>query len=223
MIKYFLYTRSKRMSRQKIYEFISTHLFDIQAHSLVLNVGSGGDVEKTVRTVQRQNNFSVMSLDVSAERYPDVVADICTYEPDQKLDCIVLAEVLEHIPEPHQAINNINEMLNEGGKLILTTPFLYPLHDRPHDYFRYTKFGLAYLLRDFEDVQIIERSGWAETIAVIQARLLREKTNARFARLLLGAVAIITYPLATFLSRLTATDYAPSGYLVVCRKGRGVA
>lgn len=39
-----------------------------------------------------------------------------------KYDFILLSHVLEHIPEPHTFIENINRLLNEEGKIIICVP-----------------------------------------------------------------------------------------------------
>ncbi|MEO6065485.1 MAG: class I SAM-dependent methyltransferase [Lysobacterales bacterium] len=62
---------------------------------------------------------------------------------DDAADTVVLLEVLEHLREPRVALMEIVRVLKPLGVLILTMPFLYPMHDEPHDYQRYTAHGLA--------------------------------------------------------------------------------
>src|SRR5687767_15064349 len=77
---------------------------------------------------------------------------------DGSFDVVLCTEVLEHLPEPQRAIDEMYRVLQPGGQLLLTTRFLFPIHDAPHDYFRYTKYGLRYLLRRFDQVQIEEET-----------------------------------------------------------------
>src|SRR5688500_11085311 len=72
---------------------------------------------------------------------------------DGSFEVVLCTEVLEHIPEPQQAIDEMFRVLAPGGKLVLTTRFLFPIHDAPHDYFRFTKYGLRYLLRRFDALE----------------------------------------------------------------------
>ncbi len=61
---------------------------------------------------------------------------------DASIDTVLLLEVLEHLRHPADALSEACRVLRPGGKLLLTMPFLYPEHDAPHDYQRYTSHGL---------------------------------------------------------------------------------
>ncbi|MEM5799197.1 MAG: class I SAM-dependent methyltransferase [Candidatus Aenigmatarchaeota archaeon] len=56
--------------------------------------------------------------------------DICEELPndlENKFDYVVLGEVIEHLPNPFNALKNINKVLKKGGFIIGTTPNLYSL------------------------------------------------------------------------------------------------
>lgn len=61
---------------------------------------------------------------------------------DASFDTVAMLEVLEHLEHPQQALSEASRVLRPGGRLLLTMPFLYPMHDEPHDYQRYTTHGL---------------------------------------------------------------------------------
>ena len=76
--------------------------------------------------------------------YLDMTADL-TGElpfPSSSFDTIIMTDVLEHLPEPLFAMNQVSKVLRPGGKLILGVPFFYWLHEKPHDFYRYTEFAL---------------------------------------------------------------------------------
>lgn len=70
----------------------------------------------------------------------------CLALSDRSLDGILCTQVLEHVRDPFQAVSEIGRILKPGGKLLLSVPFFYPLHEEPHDYFRYSPHGIKELL-----------------------------------------------------------------------------
>ncbi len=61
-------------------------------------------------------------------------------------EVVLCSEVMEHTPEPNRLLSEVNRVLVPGGLLILTTPLLVPEHEAPYDFYRYTRYGLRYLL-----------------------------------------------------------------------------
>lgn len=76
--------------------------------------------------------------------YLDFECDLSKNLPFQngEFNTIVLSDVLEHIPQPENLWNEMVRILASKGKLIMNVPFYYWLHERPHDYYRYTQYGL---------------------------------------------------------------------------------
>lgn len=66
--------------------------------------------------------------------------------PRESFDCAICLEVLEHVSNPFVAVGEIEKVLRPGGKLILSVPHLSRLHEAPHDYFRYTRYGIHSIL-----------------------------------------------------------------------------
>jgi SAM-dependent methyltransferase len=60
---------------------------------------------------------------------------------DGSFDVVVCLEVLEHVREPDQALRELARVLRPGGRAFVSMPFLYPVHDAPHDYQRWTESG----------------------------------------------------------------------------------
>jgi SAM-dependent methyltransferase len=54
--------------------------------------------------------------------------------------------VLEHVPEPSKGVSEIYRILKPVGTLLLSAPHLSRLHEEPHDFYRYTKYGPTHLL-----------------------------------------------------------------------------
>jgi SAM-dependent methyltransferase len=66
---------------------------------------------------------------------------------DGAFDAVVNISVLEHLREPGQAMAEFARVLKPGGQLVLSTVQCWEMHQRPHDYFRFTRYGLEYLFQ----------------------------------------------------------------------------
>ncbi|MEX2354220.1 MAG: class I SAM-dependent methyltransferase [Gammaproteobacteria bacterium] len=79
---------------------------------------------------------------------PDIFGDAGSLPfSDGCVDAVLLLDVLEHVQEPQKCLDEIHRVLVAGGKLVLAVPFMYPIHDAPHDYQRWTEFGIRSLLQ----------------------------------------------------------------------------
>lgn len=86
--------------------------------------------------------------------YPEF--DICSETLNEKFDLIIAEQVFEHLKYPYRAAKNAHHMLNTGGKLFITTPFLIKFHPDPIDCMRWTETGMKYFLEEagfqFDDI-----------------------------------------------------------------------
>ena len=112
------------------------------------------------------------TYDLDPKRLPDTVGDAHSLSfEDNVFECIICTEVLEHLHTPHQAIAEMKRVLKPGGTLILTTRFVFPIHDAPHDYFRYTKYGLQHLFRDWEMIELTPETHTMSAVGAIIQRV----------------------------------------------------
>jgi SAM-dependent methyltransferase len=73
----------------------------------------------------------------------DVIADITRLPLSQNsFEVVLCTEVLEHIPDTAAAFAELERLCRPGGAIILTTPFMYPLHEEPYDFVRLTPYML---------------------------------------------------------------------------------
>lgn len=56
--------------------------------------------------------------------------------------------VLEHVADPGRMLGELARVVKPGGELLLVVPLLWEVHQAPHDYFRFTRFGAAWLLEN---------------------------------------------------------------------------
>lgn len=98
----------------------------------------------------------------------DIVANLNDKLPilDEFADTIVSLNVLEHLYNPQGFLKESYRVLKNDGTLILHIPFQWWIHEAPHDYFRYTPYGLRYLLNEagYTDIKIQPIAGFFTTI-----------------------------------------------------------
>jgi SAM-dependent methyltransferase len=77
---------------------------------------------------------------------PEVVgiSETLPFKSDS-FDSILCTQVLEHVPRPWLTMAEIFRVLKPNGRLLLSVPQSWRLHEQPHDFYRYTRFGLQSL------------------------------------------------------------------------------
>ncbi len=85
---------------------------------------------------------------------------------DNHFDYIFSSEVLEHVFNIDEIISELNRVLKNDGKILITLPFVWGEHEQPYDYARYTSFGLKNILENngFEIIDHIKTTNFIETI-----------------------------------------------------------
>ena len=109
--------------------------------------------------------------------YLDFICDLNSKLPfdDEEFDTIILSDVLEHIARPWNAWKEMARILAKDGKILMNVPFYYPLHEQPHDYYRYTEYALRHLANEhgLRVLEIYSLGGAPEIIADLLGKNLR--------------------------------------------------
>lgn len=106
---------------------------------LVFNAGAG---HRPVRV-----NRPCITCDFDETAPVDILCDL-HYLPlmDQCVDSIITIAVLEHTRYPWMVVREFARILKPGGVIVFCVPFLQPEHAVPHDFYRYTVYGVQALL-----------------------------------------------------------------------------
>ena len=144
-----------------------------------LDVGCGIMPYKDLLTQSPSRIEEYIGLDIETEIYRaevDLRWDGQTIPlEDASVDSAMATEVLEHCPEPLVVLKEIRRVLKPGGAFFFTVPYIWPLHDAPWDFYRYTPFSLKKLLAEagFEDLEIRALSGWDASLAQMMGLWLK--------------------------------------------------
>ncbi|MFC1585602.1 class I SAM-dependent methyltransferase [Fibrobacterota bacterium] len=94
----------------------------------------------------------------------------------ESVDVVFSSAVLEHLEEPGMFMSEAHRILKKDGTIIVGTPLFWHLHEKPRDFYRYTRYGLEYLLTksNFKVEEIIPLSGfWVTFTAELVSYLAR--------------------------------------------------
>jgi len=145
----------------------------------VLDIGCGN------KPYAKYFKCEYVGLDPFKETKADVVANAWEIPfEDNEFDGIILNQSLEHIEKTAETISEIKRVLKIGGMGIVTVPQTMKIHSIPLpsqnseyvnfdktkikywnvDFYRFTKFGLIYLFKDFQIIDLRETNGYFSTI-----------------------------------------------------------
>ena len=174
-----------------------------------------------------------IGVDISSDTKADVIQSIENPLPykDDKFGLVIISEALEHVTTPYDVIKESFRVLEPGGYLYISTPFAFPIHGRPYDFYRYTEYF-------YREVARIQR---AECLAVEPSNTIFSTPIYIYNQVLMPIPGIplviknIFYVISNIvilsidnLARLIFrgerfkkfTDSFPAGYAVILRKNQ---
>ena len=152
------YLKNQKDFRDKI-------LKEIDENDCVLDIGMA------MRDRHNKINSKILeTLDVNDfGEYPDIICDICSdvSSLENRYNKIICIAILEHVYNPFLAVTNLKKMLKDNGVIYGYVPYLYHYHApnnlKFQDYFRFSKDALAFLFKDFKDVELFPVRGRVST------------------------------------------------------------
>lgn len=203
-MKEFLFSK---LTRRRLDAFIASYASD----SYTLDIGCANSPYSTYFPHR-------VGFDIHPGVGVDIVGDAHDLPfKDEEFEQILCTEVLEHLHTPEKAIGEMYRVLKNGGRLILTTRFLFPIHDAPNDCFRYTEYGLRHLLRDFKIIKLEAEASEAETFAILIQRLSFDQDRNYIIRIFLALLARLIHKCAGFKSA-EKQEKMTSGYYLIAKK-----
>lgn len=212
---------SKKVTRIGLYEFLDRELPQIAADEKVLTVGAGGKVTARLVSESRRRHFLLESIDIDPKREPDILGDICTHHfESDTYDTIIICEVLEHVRDAKSAVQNLHSALKPGGRILASLPFIFPMHEMPKDFMRFTRYGVLALFDEYSDVSARACGSYFDAIDVMWMRVLysKSKGSLALASLVIPFVFFVKRPITLLLNTLIKTDTACVRYVVTATK-----
>lgn len=161
---------------------------------------------------------------------PDVYADARQLPlADDSTESALMLHLLEHLDRPQLALRETARIMRPGGLLLLEVPFIYPVHDAPLDYRRWTSRGIEVEIEQagLQIVEIDSVGRATETAAVLFnlaiARLTLDWLRQPSLRLLLAPLLWLLIPLLNIIGWAlaplqTGADFMPHRVRALCRK-----
>jgi SAM-dependent methyltransferase len=193
---------------------------ELPSGARVLDAGAG---EGQYAELFRNQRYIGVDLAVGDKEWSyrelDAVADLSALPfPDCAFDACINVVTLEHVREPVHVLGEIFRTLRPGGRLLLITPHEWEEHQQPHDYFRYTQYGLGYMLDScgFAGVAINPVGGF---FRLLSRRLLNGIQFFPGPFAILAAVAFVPPALVLpALDRLDSRKNFTLGHICTARK-----
>lgn len=144
-------------------------------YGTVLDVGCGFmPYKKIIEANPKVKKYVGMDFEQTAAGIYDV-----RVEPDLKwdgreipleaesVDCVMATEFLEHYAEPENALREIRRVMKPHGKIFATVPFVWNLHEIPHDEYRYTPYSIERHFENagFREITVKALGGWNLSLA----------------------------------------------------------
>jgi SAM-dependent methyltransferase len=186
----------------------------IHAHGRLLDVGCGNKPYKKMFQ-GRVSEYVGCDVVQCSESQADVIC-LATHLPfkDASYSTVLTTQVIEHVADHQAMLREAYRVLRNDGVLILSCPMYWPLHEQPYDFFRFTEYGLQFLLENigFTGIEIVNNGGkWALCGQV----LVHTITNTRLYR---GFLIRTINRIFAYLDDRRPARNNPMNYVVVARK-----
>jgi SAM-dependent methyltransferase len=153
----------------------------------------------------------------------DAIADLTSLPfASGCFDAAINIVTLEHVREPASVLCEIARTLAPAARLLAIVPHEWEVHQAPHDYFRYTRHGMAYLLEraGLVEVEILPVGGY---FRLLSRRLLNGLQFFSGGLRWLGFIpaALLLVPPALLIPSLDFLDRDRNftlGYICIARK-----
>jgi SAM-dependent methyltransferase len=191
------------------------------AGGVMLDIGCGQKPYEYLFNGHVAHYFGV-DIDLTNNKRLDVCADsLCLPVKSGSIDTVISNQTIEHVKDPETFFLELARVLRGGGRLILTAPQLWCLHEKPHDYYRFTRYALELLCtrHGLEVLLLRERYGWFAAVGqMIALKFYLESSSSRIRRNLVRPLYGCVQSLFYLLDRIFSNPDLTLGYILVAQK-----
>lgn len=139
-------------------------------------------------------------------------------------DHIFSFQVAEHHPSPEKHIDEMVRITKKNGTILLSVPFIWALHEEPHDYFRYTEHALRTLFTDRKCrvLSIKKQGSFPSTITMLgmdyNLELIRKRNVYSVIGLVLAPLLLLISYLCLALDGIFPSQTVFLNYVILVKK-----
>ncbi len=205
--------------------YLDSLLKTIVFHGNVLDVG-GKKINKRGSFIPPFDEVKCWDyLNLDATTIPDILCSATSIKAEKNYDFVLMSEVLEYIEDYQLALSEAFRVIKPNGTLIISVPFLFPIHRDAGDYYRFTELALIGMLEKvgFKSINV---QAMGSVFSVIYDILLiaygygSEKEDKFLNKVIRNRVLPIFFRLFLFLDKksIYSSKWITSGYFITASK-----
>ncbi|NWF39497.1 class I SAM-dependent methyltransferase [Mariprofundus sp. NF] len=194
-------------------------------HGKVLDVGCG---DKPYQ-IWLSENVQHIGIDVYEGEFVDHIVKHDEAWPIEtaSMENVICTQVLEHVQDVDEVLNEIYRVLVPGGEVLITAPFIYQEHGAPNDFRRFSYYGVLSLLSNrFEVIQVNKQGGIGSTLGLLLLSWMETESNMNFPLKILKGMffpvwllfSAIVNIVAIFMDKIDVTDCYYNNVSILARK-----
>lgn len=170
-------------------------------HGKLLDIGCGTKPYERICNVDEYIGLEIDDEGARQHDYADAFYDGRTMPfEDKEFDSLLLNQVFEHVFNPNEFLQEVNRVTKTGGMFLMTVPFVWDEHEQPHDYARYSSFGLKHILSEngFEIIEHRKSNNGIEVIFQLINAYIYKATVTRYAFINIILCTLLMAPINIF-------------------------
>lgn len=213
------------INRNSLYRAMRKFAKTTQGNSKIIDVGCG---IKPYRHLFSTKEY--VGIDIQGGGHTDEAKTVDAFYdglhipfPDNSFDTAICTQVLEHATDPEILVREILRVLRPNSQIFISMPFIYPEHEKPYDFRRFTQFEHKRILEKngFTQIEIHKTTGFFGTFGQLFVIFIFEGITFRASILKILLSIIFFAPIqiiALFLDLIIGKAGPTMDYVITARK-----